>query len=619
MSRPIEEIKSKIDIIDLVSEYVQLLPAGKNFKALCPFHQEKVPSFYVSPERQIWHCFGACNDGGDIFKFIMKLENIDFPEALRILAKKAGVELKTDDYHFTSQRTKLLDITKLTAKFYHKILLESPKATKAREYLKKRGLQEKIIKEFQLGFAPPGWDALLKFLTKRGYKPEDIELAGLVISRIDANINTNNTNIRKINNQMRENSRAYYDRFRNRIIFPLNDVYGNIVGFTGRIMPEAETEEVAKYVNTPETPIYNKSRLLYGLDKAKERIKEQNFVIIVEGNMDVIACHQAGTKNVVASSGTALTLEQVKLLKRYTNNLILAFDVDLAGEAATQRGIGIALEQEMNVKILRLPQAKDPDEYIRENPKKWLTIIKSAEPIMDYFFNLAFRGRKKENLDDKKAITNLLIPQIAKLGNPIERDHWLKVLSNKLDVPEYTLRESLSRVKIYKREFASQDTFQVKPPAEEKIGERLIGLVLRFPQKCISYFIDLPLEVFSERQKIIARNVLDCYKLEKLVDFKKIQEKISDQELTAYLDFLLLLAEKEFSEISDKEIEKEIEYLSRRLKHWWLSKKLSELVKDLKNSEIKGEKDRAKELTKEIKKITEILAGLNSSYDKEKK
>ncbi len=595
--------KLKQRLIWLISEYVQLRPVGKNLKALCPFHQEKVPSFYVSPERQIWHCFGQCNDGGDIFKFLMKMENVDFPEALRILAQKAGVELRSGDYHFMSQRTKLLDIMRLTAKFYHKILLESPPALKARQYLKKRKLQEKTIKEFQLGFAPATWDTLFKFLTKRGFNQEDIELAGLII-KSDKQQTTSGI-------QYPTSSIRYYDRFRNRLLFPLNDAYGNTVGFTGRIMPEAENEEIAKYINTPETPIYNKSRLLYALDKAKEAIKEQQFVILVEGNIDAIACHQAGTKNVVAVSGTALTLEQVKNLKRYTNNLVLAFDLDLAGERATQRGIDVALEQEMNVKILRLPKGKDPDEYIRENPKKWLRVIKTAQPIMEYFFDLAFRGRKKESLEDKKIITNLLLPQIAKLGSPIERDHWLKILGERLAVPEFVLRESLSRIKSSEIRPETAVFPQAKPGLEQLVAERLISLVLRFPQIGIKYFLTLTSEIFTGKQLMIAKSIFNCYQAEKLVDLQKIQEAVADnQEMLGYLDFLILLAEKEFSEIDKREIEKEAIRLSKKLKYWWLNNKLTEAVRILKEVEEQGNRERVEETVQEIRQIIKALGEL---------
>ncbi|MDD5221638.1 MAG: DNA primase, partial [Patescibacteria group bacterium] len=337
MQNQIEEIKSRLDIIDVISEYVQLRQSGVNYRALCPFHTEKAPSFFVSPERQIWHCFGSCNEGGDIFEFIMKIENVDFPEALRILAKKAGVQLTKEDYRVTSQKTKLMDIMRVAAQFYHLVLQKSSLAEKVREYLDGRGVKQETIKDFQLGFAPDRWDELVGFLNKKGVKMIEAEAAGLVMR----------------SNKPLNNKQNYYDRFRNRIMFPINDLYGNPVGFTSRIVPWAETTETAKYVNTPETPIYNKSRVIYAFDKAKAAIKKEDAVIMVEGNMDVIACHQAGSKNVVASSGTALTADQVKLLKRYTNNLLLSFDVDLAGENATQRGIDVAMKAEMNIKVIR--------------------------------------------------------------------------------------------------------------------------------------------------------------------------------------------------------------------------------------------------------------------------
>jgi len=279
MANDVEEIKSKVDVVELVSEYVQLKANGANFRGLCPFHNEKTPSFFVSPERQIWHCFG-CSKGGDIFGFIQEIEGVDFPEALRILAEKAGVQIKSYDSHNISQRTKLLDISSLSAKFYHKILLDSPLAESTRKYLQKRGIKKETIAEFQLGFSPDKWDTLLKFLLKRGHKEQEIESAGLIIRK--------------------QQGSGYYDRFRNRLMFPIHNTHGQVVGFTARILPtkdkKGDEEKIAKYINTPETEIYNKSQILYGLDKAKLEAKLQNYFILVEGNMDVLSCYQAETK-----------------------------------------------------------------------------------------------------------------------------------------------------------------------------------------------------------------------------------------------------------------------------------------------------------------------------------
>ncbi|MGC9048907.1 MAG: DNA primase [Patescibacteria group bacterium] len=608
MRNIIDEIKSKIDIVDLVSEYIQLKPAGVNFKALCPFHREKTPSFFVSPERQIWHCFGACNDGGDIFKFIMKIEGVEFPEALRILAQKAGVEINRRDYHLMSQRTKLLDITKITAKFYHLILLKSSLAEKAREYLKERGLKTETIKEFQLGFAPNRWDELYKFLTKKGFKEQDIELAGLIIKSS------------KYSNTKTSDS-SYFDRFRNRIMFPINDLYGNPVGFTGRIVPWTEEKEVAKYINTPETPIYNKSRILYGLDKAKMTIKEKDSVILVEGNMDVIACHQANSKNVVASSGTALTLEQVKLLKRYTNNLLLAFDVDIAGEAATQKGINIALQEEMNVKIIQVPEGKDPDECIKENPQKWLRAIEQAKPIMDYYFDLAFKNKNPQKIEDKKAITKILLPVIVKFGDAVERDYWLKFLANKIDTSESALRDKLRSLKIYTTPDNKEIEFAEKPPRRKLASEMFLGLLLKYPDLVINYFMDLPAKCFDTNEtQELAQIIKDCLISKKTLDNDWIKTKIKRPELVNYFDYLGLLVEKEFPDypskikqfkaIQKKNLEAEIKKLFQIIKEEYLKKERSELINFLKEAEKNKDKVKVKKLLSRIAEINKEISKL---------
>ena len=308
----LEEIKNRLNIIDVVQEYLPLKKAGANWKAPCPFHNEKSASFMVSDTKQIWHCFG-CGEGGDIFGFVMKIDGVEFSEALKTLAKKAGVELRHEDPKFTNQKTRAMEISDQAAKFFHAYLLKSTEAEAAREYLKRRGLTDQTIEEFQIGLAPNMWEGLLQVLAKKGYKPEELVSAGLVI-------------------KSDRRADSYYDRFRNRIMFPITDVAGNVRGFTGRLMPEEEKKPDAggKYMNTPETVIYNKGHIIYGLDKAKLAVKAKNEMVIVEGQMDVIASHQAGVKNVVASSGTAFTPEQFNMLKRYAETILLSFDTDAA-------------------------------------------------------------------------------------------------------------------------------------------------------------------------------------------------------------------------------------------------------------------------------------------------
>lgn len=421
-----DEIKSKIDIIDLISEYVALKPAGANWKALCPFHNEKTPSFMVSRDKQIWHCFG-CGEGGDIFEFIQKIEGVEFPEALRILADKAGVKLKKVDPQIISQKTKLLDILKVAAEFFHLSLLKTEEGKIARDYLEERKLRPETVKDFKLGYAPDSWDKLLNFLEKKGFGKNDIFLSGLVVKNEKGQL---------------------YDRFRLRLMFPINDHHGNVVGFTGRILDKTKQDQGGKYVNTPQTLIYNKSQVIYGLDRAKNEIKKKDLAVIVEGNMDVIASHQAGIKNVVASSGTALTLEQLKLLKRYTNNIALSFDADLAGQAAAERGIDTALALGFNIRVIQLPREldgeaiKDPDECIKHSAEYWQKAIAEAISIMDFYFEKTFSRFDKNKPQDRKEISIRLLKQIAKLPNKIEQDFWLVKLARQMEVPENILRES---------------------------------------------------------------------------------------------------------------------------------------------------------------------------------
>ena len=304
----VEEIKLKTDIVDIISEYVELKKAGMgSYKACCPFHNEKTPSFVVSQDKQIFHCFG-CGKGGDVFTFIQEIEGIDFKEALNILAKKAGVELKTTDYIKKEQtkREKILEILNLSTKYYQKLLTLKQGET-ALKYLKNRGLKDETIKKFKIGYSPNNWDNLYRFLKSKGYQDLDIFLSGMIVKK---------------------DGGGYYDRFRNRVMFPISDIYGNVIAFTARVL-EKDSKQ-AKYINSPQTEVYDKSSILFGLDIAKSKIKQKDFVIIVEGQMDLITSVEFGTENIIASSGTALTEKQIKILKRYTKNLHFYFDKDKA-------------------------------------------------------------------------------------------------------------------------------------------------------------------------------------------------------------------------------------------------------------------------------------------------
>ncbi|HOZ36718.1 MAG TPA: DNA primase [bacterium] len=422
----VEEIKSRLDIVDVIQEYFPLKQAGVNFKANCPFHQEKTPSFMVSRERQMWHCFG-CNEGGDMFEFIKKIENIDFPEALKILAAKAGVELRREDPKTTSLRTRIMNMNELAADWFATQLIHSTAGAKAKDYLQNiRGLNDDLIKYWQLGYALDSWNTLGEHLRSHGFKPEEIIQSGLVVPK--------------------SGGYEYYDRFRDRIMFPIVDHHGNIVGFTGRTM---KADEQAKYVNTPQTPVYNKSEVIFGLYQAKQFIKEQNSVVIVEGNMDVIGSVKGGVKNVVAVSGTALTTAQIKILQRYTNNIIFSFDADAAGIRAAERAIAIAWAAEANVRVAVVPRnlAKDPDELAQKNPIAWQQLVATAPLAMDYFFTLHLTDYQPDNVEHKKNIAKNILNLILKLESPIEQDFYLKKLSEELNINESSLRAVVYKAK----------------------------------------------------------------------------------------------------------------------------------------------------------------------------
>jgi DNA primase len=599
LNSQVEEIKSKIDIVDLVSEYIQVKQAGANWKALCPFHNEKTPSFMLSKEKQIWHCFG-CGEGGDIFSFIQKIENVEFPEALKILATKAGVKLRKLNSDLINQKTKLIDICNLAAKFFNKALLDSKEGEIARAYLLKRKIQQKTIKEFNLGYAPNNWDILLKLLLKKGFKENDVFLSGLIVKN--------------------EKGRMY-DRFRQRLMFPIQDHNSNVVGFTGRILDESLPNQGGKYVNTPQTLIYNKSLIIYGLDKAKNAIKAADLAVIVEGNMDVIASHQAGIKNVIASSGTALTLEQLKILQRYTNNLALAFDADLAGHVAAQRGIDNALSLGINVKIIQLPKEinsqkiKDPDDCIKQGPEYWQKAITQAVSIMDYYFSRAFSSLSIKTPQDKKEIAAKMLKQIAKLVNKVEQDHWLNQLAQKLDISENVLRETFSdylntkltsnpEIKFINNNFKDR---------EQLLAEQALAIVLKYPTN-VNYLIEhLELEILQESTlRKIYKQLILYYNKAKHFDYSEFEKILSflEPNLATKISTLMLLADKDFFDYTPEKISQELIEIVKSLKKHYISQKLKQIQQLLNQAEKDKNAKQIEELSHDFSSLTQQINNL---------
>ncbi|MBU2236267.1 DNA primase, partial [Patescibacteria group bacterium] len=505
-------------------------------------------SFMVSPEKQIWHCFG-CGEGGDIFGFIQKIEGVEFPEALRILAKRAGVEVTRQDPQLQNKKTRLLDAVKLTASYYHKVLLDSSQAEYARKYLEERDIDQDAIDRFKIGYSPDSWDSLSDFLKKKGFSEEEVFLAGLTVKK--------------------DKGVGYYDRFRGRLMFPIYDVHGNTVGFGGRILQQKE--EGAKYINSPQTLIYDKSNVLYGLDKSKTSIRKLGEVIIVEGYTDCISAYQADITNVVASSGTALTEGQVLLLKRFTENLVMSFDQDAAGAEAAKRGIEVALANEMNVKVVELPSGKDPDECIRNSKDEFIGAVKNAKPYLEFYFDNTFQELDTSKVQDKKKAAAILLPVIAKIGDTIEQAYWLKELSKKLDVEENILRDRLPNKTEPNRTNRKTVSGEQKVKVIDrfaKIGEELLSLIIHFPD-FISTSIDklLPEYFTDEKQKELYKNIVVYYTKKEHFDVSNFQKTINTEEqnennLSAYLDILFLLGAEEFEKLNDNQVK---QYTTERI------------------------------------------------------
>jgi DNA primase len=484
----IDEIKQRVDIVEVVSEYVPgLKKAGRNFKALCPFHAEKVPSFYVFPERQSWHCFGSCGTGGDVFSFVMKKEGIDFGEALRLLAQRTGVSLsqkQPDEREKETERLRYMN--EAVAEYYHRLLIHSSEAKEVRAYLARRGISEKSIENFQLGFSLDNWEALRQYLIGKGYKENELLAAGLLVEKEQG---------------------GSYDRFRNRLMFPIRDISGRVLGFGARVLDDS----LPKYMNSPQTAIFDKSSILYGIDHAKASIRRKDVAVVVEGYMDAIIAHQYGYENVVASMGTALTEKQVSIFKRLTKNLTLALDADTAGEMATLRGEGVIAHtfgQPVSVpgwvdarilgyeslydaewKVAVLPAGKDPDEIIREDAQHWQQLVDKAMPLLDYIFDVVVSKLDLTKLEDKSSAVDQLSVVLNNIKGPIRRAHYIAHYVQKLarltGVDEQPLALAFKRARPFKqkREAAPQPSALIPfISSASPLEEYCLFLLIRYPE-----------------------------------------------------------------------------------------------------------------------------------------
>ncbi len=493
----IEEVKSRLDIVEIVGEQVPLKKAGRNFKGLCPFHQEKTPSFIVFPESQHYHCFG-CGAKGDVFTFVMQRENVDFPEALRLLARRAGVVLRPptqQEQESDRQRGRLQELNLAAAQFFHHQLRYGDAAATARAYVEQRGITAETIAAYLLGYAPDRWDALSSYLRERGYRDDELNTAGLVVEREGAR---------------RPGEHPYYDRFRNRLIFPIRDLQGHVVGFGGRALAEAQQP---KYLNSPQTPLFDKGAVLYGLDQAAPAIRRQGQAVLVEGYFDVLMAHQQGYRNVVAPMGTALTTSQVTLLKRMTRRLLLALDADAAGAMAMLRGMEVIREAmdertvlvptaagllrsereiDGEVRIVVLPAGQDPDEVIRASPAQWEERLAAALPVLEFVLQQIAQEADLGTAKGKAAAVRQALPLLAEVHDPVEQAHYVQRLAHIVQVEERAITAQLRRAAPARTGRAGTRRAQEAAPAvpeiplltrkEDIVEGYFLALLHRFPQ-----------------------------------------------------------------------------------------------------------------------------------------
>jgi len=574
MNSSVEQIKERLPIEEIVSSYIKLEKVGVNFKTKCPFHNEKTPSFFVSPNRASYYCFG-CGAKGDIFTFVEEFEGLDFKGALKVLAEKAGISLTTFNKEKEGGKEKLYKIMEEATKFFEKNLAENNKVL---EYLEARGLEEKTIKNFRIGFVKNDWRELYFYLFKNGFSDKEIEFAGLA----------------------KRTEKGMYDRFRGRIMFPIFDSSGRIIAFSGRIFED--DNKSAKYLNSPETIIFSKSAVLYGLNKAKESIRKNNFSILVEGQMDLVLSHQAGFKNTVATSGTALSdvmiskenaISNLGLLRRLSTNIILAFDADKAGFNASMRAGKIALSFGMDVKVVSMIEGMDPADLISKNGiNAWRMAIRNSKHIIEFLLDKVLSNYKDDMRKVGKEIKEKVLPYIASLESSIEKSHFIKLISNKSGIAENALLEDLKKVQL-ELKFEREETKIAKENLEKKIRKdpierRLLGIA--FWQESLKNKTIDPVLIFKKLEKI--RKIYENIKEDLIYEAEEFYS--NSKNLTKDVNEMLLNIEEEYlnEELNKKMMQfknlKDKEDLSKQTVEIEILKKINEITK--RKEEIKNKR-----------------------------
>lgn len=577
----VEEIKDKLDIVDYVGRVVSLKKTGQNYKGLCPFHSEKTPSFVVSQDKQIFHCFG-CNEGGDIFAWVMKIDGLEFVEALKKLASDAGIALsKSYNPEKSDRREKLFSINEEACLFFEENL-KNDIGKKALNYLKKRKLTDKTIHDFRLGYAPGGND-LIKKLIGEGYEKKDLVAAGVA----------------------KVKDGRLIGQFRSRLTFPIINPGGRVVGFSARVLDDS----LPKYINTPSTDIYDKSGILYGIYKAKEHVRKQDHAIVVEGNMDCIASYQAGVKNAVASSGTALTERQLDILKKFSSNIKLAFDIDPAGDMATKRAIELAFKKGINIKIVEIPEGKDPADVVAKDPQKWVEAVKQATYVMDYLFDKLFTKDTEKDILKKKKATQEFISFIVKLDDHVEKDHYVKKLAQKIGASVDAIQKTLENTKkdssllpkgMGEKSAKKEDSLSHR----EKLEQRALalGLTGKKNQKLLFSLLD-PEDFLSSEAFELYKKAKKHYNARKVFDLKEFN-KLLEAGQANRLNVLLMHIELEIENRDEEEMQEEVFYLAKKIKKLNISDEKARASQEIKEAEKRKDDKCLEEL---IKKMQELL------------
>ena len=572
MSDPIQEIKDKLDIADVIREYIPLMPAGKNLRAVCPFHKERTPSFIVSPDRQTWHCFGSCNEGGDVISFVMKYEHVEFYEALQMLAQKAGIELRRISPSSQKEFGILYDINSAAKDYF----VQQRNDEQAAKYISSRGLKNETLDDFEIGYAPQSIDGLIINLVNAGYDVADVERAGLAF---------------------KTERKTYMDRFRGRVMFPIYNTFGKVVGFSGRILPELDTGDSGKYVNSPETPIFNKSRILYGLHKTKQNIREEKTAFLVEGQMDFLMLYQDGVKNCVATSGTALTQHHLEVLKKIAEKLIVAFDSDDAGMIAAERAIDMAHAIDLNVAVFLLSDTKDAAEYIQKNPGKIKHLIDAGSmSALDFYFKRYLEDTPEGDIKNK---TRHVLEKVLHIYSPMEQSRWVKKIAEKIGLPESSLSDELRLLKSKRSPKASSDTGQILKNADEP-----------------------PLKTRADKvaMEIILMSLLDENELPKLEDFKTFFPErfvkvidflqgvsVDDEEAKALAWFAELKSSLRYGDLEMDKVPFEINVLIRELKKEFYKEKKDVLLEQIRKAEKDGDETKASQLLREFDELAKLV------------